>query len=224
MVTTGSPASSDFSRGTFWNQPRWPFTVSPAGSNPLVNTIDDEQDTTNFRIISDYLTSLALTWINNYAFFGAASTTPFLGTQLVLISRQLSVVSESVDDLRFALDSVFIGPSERQTLEIVFAGAAASQPMFLEDLLDWVKSVVSDEAPAVIQTGGKFGVYQIVQIVSQLYTLVNGAQSPTNAAAIPAGYFTPRVQLALNTLADQLSDLVTIASDVTITALPVNPS
>jgi hypothetical protein len=37
----------------------------------------------------------------------------------VLLSRQLSVISESVNEIRFALDSVFIGPLERQTVLVI---------------------------------------------------------------------------------------------------------
>jgi hypothetical protein len=42
----------------------------PLKPNPFVNSIDDEQNTTSFRILSDYITSLAQSWINNYPFFG----------------------------------------------------------------------------------------------------------------------------------------------------------
>src|SRR5579872_348135 len=77
----------------------------------FVNSLEDEQDLSNFRILSDYVTSLAQSWINNLSFFGLNTTTPFFGTQLVLLSRQLSVVAESVDEVRFTLDSVFIGPA-----------------------------------------------------------------------------------------------------------------
>ena len=77
----------------------------------FVNTVADEQDLSNFRILSDYVTSLAQSWLNNVRFFGLNSTQPFFGTQLVLLSRQLSVVAESVDEVRFTLDSVFIGPA-----------------------------------------------------------------------------------------------------------------
>jgi hypothetical protein len=93
-------------------------------SDDLVNTVEDEQDVTNFRIVSDYVTSLAQSWLNNLQFFGlttaTTTTTPFFGTQLVLLSRQLSVIAESVNEVRFTLDSVFIGPAERQTLQIEF--------------------------------------------------------------------------------------------------------
>src|SRR5947209_3188699 len=59
-----------------------------------VNSVEDEQDITNFRILSDYLTSLAQSWVNNLKFFGSGSDQAFLGSQLVLLSRQLSVVAD----------------------------------------------------------------------------------------------------------------------------------
>ena len=48
----------------------------------------------------------------------------FLGTQLVFISRQLGVISEVVDEVRFVLDFVFIGPAQRETLQV---GSAQSR-------------------------------------------------------------------------------------------------
>jgi hypothetical protein len=102
-----------------------------------INTVEDEQDVTNFRIVTDYVTSLAQSWLNNLQFFGLQTQTQFFGTQLVLLSRQLSVIAESANEVRFTLDSVFIGPAERQTLQIDFGPPApADTPsMFLEDLL-----------------------------------------------------------------------------------------
>jgi len=71
-------------------------------------------------------------WISNGQFFvfGPPSQPAFYGTQLVLISRQFSVILETVNEVRFALDSVFIGPSERQTLLLNFSDGSPS--MFLE--------------------------------------------------------------------------------------------
>lgn len=86
----------------------------------LVNTIDEEQDMTNFRILADYVIGLRQSWHDNKPFFTRkpGGATPFFGTQLVLLSRQLSVVAESVGELRGVLETVFIGPLEQQTLEI----------------------------------------------------------------------------------------------------------
>jgi hypothetical protein len=148
-----------------------------------VNTVEDEQDLTNFRIVSDYVISLAQSWLNNLQFFGLQTQTPFFGTQLVLLSRQLSVIAESVNEVRFTLDSVFIGPAERQTLQIQFSSGDPS--MFLEDLLTWIDSFASEEGPRLIQDGGKFAVGEsFVPIGTQLQTLVAGAVTPANATSL----------------------------------------
>src|SRR5262249_45423485 len=143
----------------------------------FVNTLDDEQDLSNFRIMADYVTSLAQSWINNLRFFGLDTATPFFGTQLVLLSRQLSVVAESVDEVRFTLDSVFIGPADRQTLELHFS--STDQPLFAEDLFNWISDFAGNEGPRLIQDGGKFGVQNsFLPIATQLHRLVAEAQDP----------------------------------------------
>jgi hypothetical protein len=201
-------------------------------SDDLVNTVEDEQDVTNFRIVSDYVTSLAQSWLNNLQFFGLTTATPFFGTQLVLLSRQLSVVAESVNEVRFTLDSVFIGPAERQTLRIKFL--SGDPDMFLEDLFSWIESFASEEGPRLIQDGGKFAVGEsFVPIGTRLQELVRGAQHPTNAGQLPRGYRTVRVRRSLEELADQLQQLVDLAAPIkhvitpepepTLSVLAVNP-
>jgi hypothetical protein len=180
----------------------------------FVNTVQDEQDLSNFRILSDYVTSLAQSWINNLRFFGLNTATPFFGTQLVLLSRQLSVVAESVDEVRFTLDSVFIGPAERQTLELQFA--QGDQPLFAEDLFNWIQSFATDEGPRLIQDGGKFGVhFSFLPIAQQLQHLVNSVQDPNpRNRGLPPGFHTFRVQRSLNQLGDELDALVDLATPI----------
>jgi hypothetical protein len=181
----------------------------------FVNTVQDEQDLSNFRILSDYVTSLAQSWINNLSFFGLGAKTPFFGTQLVLLSRQLSVVAESVEEVRFTLDSVFIGPADRQTLQLQFG--PGDQPLFAEDLFNWVQNFATDEGPRLIQDGGKFGVrFSFLPIAQQLQYLVKRAQDPNPLnGGLPAGFHTFRVQRALKQLGDELDELVNLAAPIT---------
>jgi hypothetical protein len=184
-------------------------------NDDLINTVVDEQNATNFRIISDYVTSLAQSWLNNLPFFGLSAPRPFFGTQLVLLSRQLSVVAETVNEVRFTMDSVFIGPAERQTLRIRFASPADDPDMFFEDLMSWIEQVASEEGPRMIQDGGKFAVGEsFVPIVVRLQQLVEGARHPTNSSEIPPGYRTVRVQNALRDLSAQLQQLVDLARPI----------
>ena len=128
-------------------------------NNPFSNSIEDEQDITNFRVISDYMTSLLQSWISNGKFFDLSSTdSNFFGTQPVLLSRQFSVIGETVNEVRFTLDSVFIGPSERQTLLLQFAPQTNLPAMFLEDILREIEDFASGEGPRLLQDGGRISV------------------------------------------------------------------
>jgi hypothetical protein len=177
----------------------------------FANTVQDEQDITNFRILSDYVTSLAQSWLNNLRFFGLDTATPFFGTQLVLLSRQLSVVAESVDEVRFTLDSVFIGPAERQTLELEFPGVSKDS-LFAEDLFNWIQSFATEEGPRLIQDGGKFGVkFSFLPIAQRLQRLVESARDPN---PLDHAFRTIRVKRAFDQLGRELDELVKLASDI----------
>lgn len=195
--------------------------LAAAGSVPLepgalANTIEDEQDQTNFRIIVDYVTSLRQSWIMNRAFFTRTATQAFFGTQLVLLSRQLSVVAESVGEVRFALESVFIGYEEQQTLEINFPSTLNLQPMFVNDLLSWTYDYASKEGPEIIQQGGGFGVWQTLIPVLQdsLQPAVGALMTPSNVTPRTNGFGSPRVQNAIRELANQLLRLLTLAQQI----------
>jgi hypothetical protein len=178
----------------------------------FVNSVEDETDLSNFRIISDYFTSLAQTWLNNVGFVVLNTKTPFFGTQLVLLSRQLSVLAESVDEVRFTLDSVFIGPSERQTTELRFHGHPNLAPIFLEDLLSWIHDFAAEEGPRLIQDGGKFGVQNTFHpVVDKLKTIVTLLPS---VHGLPPGFYTNRVQLSIADLSDQLTDMARLAKPI----------
>lgn len=183
--------------------------------NPFNNSVEDEQDITNFRVISDYMTSLMQSWIANRQFFVLAPNTPaFFGTQLVLISRQFNVIAETVNEVRFTLDSVFIGPNERQTLLLEFADPSL-HPMFLEDVLDEVEKFVTEEGPRLLRDGGKISVTNnVLPVVQSLQNMVEQAHSPTNIGVLPDGFRTARVRNSLDDLDDQLEALINLTEQV----------
>jgi Putative Ig domain len=183
--------------------------------NPFNNSIEDEQDITNFRVISDYMTSLMQSWIANRPFFFIRPKQPaFFGTQLVLISRQLNVIGETVDELRFVLDSVFIGPNERQALLLKFDDHAFP-PMFLEDVLVEIENFVKDEGPRLLRDGGKISVTNnILPVVRSLRHMVDLAHKPTNRGDLPDGFGTARVSHSLDDLEDQLGELIKLTEQV----------
>jgi len=196
------------------------IVASTGNVNDLINTIQDEQVVTNYRVLSDYLTSLAQSWVSNYQFFVLGGSQPFFGTQLILISRQLQVVAEMVDEVRFVLDSVFLGPAERQTIQLNFTGTN-NPPIFLEDLLVWIENLATVEGPNLIQTSGKFGVAQVVQIA----TLQNNLIGAITLASppLPPAFLAPRVKIAIVNLQVQLGQLLAVTGPAALTTLPVSP-
>lgn len=185
--------------------------------NPFNNSVDDESDITNFRVIADYMTGLLQSWLSNGRYFllNVEQLPAFLGTQLVLISRQLGVIAETVNEVRFALDSVFIGPNERQTLLLVFDDQFELPAMFLEDVLIEIESSVTDELPRLIKDGGRLAINNnLLPVVQTLMNMVQAAHDPQNLDALPDGYSTARVTHALDDLSDQLTQLFTLGTQV----------
>lgn len=198
-----------------------------------INTIADEQNVTNFRIVIDYVNSLLNGWSNSLQFF-AGSKTPFLGTQLVVLSRQLGVIAETVNEVRFVLDSVFIGPSQRETMQLVFSHVPLPQlnpqphefelvtalpPIYLEDMLSWMENFVGGEAQDIITNGGRFGLGEdFVRMINELYLQAYGLYLYAHASGTAVG--TARVQQSINKLVHQLWDLKTFAEPVSTKYLP----
>jgi hypothetical protein len=208
----------------------------------IVNTIDDEQDLTNFIILVDYVSGLWQSWIAQRKFFDRLNdpgAEPFLGTQLVLVSRALAVVAESIQEVNFTLDSVFVGPAERQTLQLNFGkksfqvphlpldgtkvtvtlGPPDNSPLFVAELLDWIDRVASEEGPRFIQDSGKDGVSALSPTIDKLRkfargALVRGQGGEQDPAAVPAGYKTPRVQRSIRELADALDEVGNLAVSI----------
>jgi hypothetical protein len=204
--------------------------------NPFNNSVEDEQDITNFRVISDYMTSLMQSWIANRDFFIVRpNQQAFFGTQLVLISRQFTTITETVNEVRFALDSVFIGPNERQTLLLEFSDPKLLPSMFLEDILKEVENFAINEGPRLLRDGGKISVTNnVLPVVESLQFLINQAHAPTNIDVLPDGFKTARVRNALDDLGDQLQRLLDLILQVTqqvppsedkltITRVAINP-
>ena len=201
-----------------------------------VNTIEEEQNLTNFLILVDYVQSLKKSWDEQRTFFDRRGDDVFLGTQLVLLSRALAVVAESVHEVRLTMDSVFLGEAERQTLRLDFAngtipppdnsGSAPyafpsdAPPLFVAELLSWAESFAAEEGPRLVQQGGKAGVRAFFPPLDKLRKLVRaslivsygGVQNPV---ALSAGYSTDRVQRALKELTEQLDEVARLARPFT---------
>src|ERR1019366_6274643 len=79
--------------------------------------------------------------------------------------------------VRFVLDSVFIGPSPRETYQISSSGLGLP-PIYLEDLLNWIQNFVGKEAQDAIANGGKPGIgLEFITMIDQLRTQAWGLYS-----------------------------------------------
>lgn len=183
-----------------------------------VNTIEEELNLTNFLVLRDYLTSLRASWQTfRSGFVGQADN--YLGTQLVLIQRVLGAVAEQVAEVMFAMDSVFLGPAERETVAIEFpplpgfgpgGGIAAPPRMLVGDLLSWVQAFASDEGPAIITDGGKLGVRTIVPTLEHLRDLVKASIGRVEHP----GAQHPRVRRTIEELVGQLEQAARLAGTI----------
>jgi hypothetical protein len=173
-----------------------------------VNSIQDEQNLTNFLVVRDYVNSLEASWLTfRPSFLGGADN--YLGTQLILLQRNLSVIAESVSEVSFAMDSVFLGQAERLTVRIEFP-ANISPPMYVADLLTWVETFATGEGTQIIQEGGKIGVRAIVQPLQRLRDLVRHSDGRIRHP----GARHPRVRRTLEELGSQLAEAARLAATV----------
>jgi len=190
----------------------------------FITTIADEQNLTNYLIVVDYMIGLNNSWINEKKYFAHSGTAaqPYFGTQLVLLSRSLEVVTQAVKDVEFAMDSVFLGAPERQTILLDFTSIGPESSLFVAELLDWVERAASDELPNQLQDSGKDAISTMKHVVWDLHRFVRAAMIPQQAGkGLPPGYRTPRVQRALRLLAEALRETHRLADQIRPPDFPV---
>ena len=201
-----------------------------------VQTVDEERIVTNFRIIVEQVLALQASWYTDRKLLAGVTSQTSLGTILIRTSRALEAVCESVNDLTFALDSVYVDAAQRQVVELRFADlkvkdvptlplrgnppAAApvelgphEAPIFLSDLLDWVFRASRDEGPKIIQDAGKQGIFAFQPVLNTLRILVRATgQVARERNDLPAGLRTPRVGRAIKVLAAQLDEAANLTT------------
>jgi hypothetical protein len=89
-----------------------------------INTVEEEQNYSNFLTLKDYLQSLRRSWVD-YKRTQDSSAGAYIGTQLVRLSQALAVVAESVQEVYRIMELFFLGPEERLSVYIDFTRAEA---------------------------------------------------------------------------------------------------
>jgi hypothetical protein len=185
------------------------FLQAVMGLNPnQVNTLGEEQVVTSFLVLLDYVQSLEGSWVNFRDFFFGRD----LGTRLVRLSRALSVTSESVGEVYLAMDSVYVGSAERQVASFP---DDLGRPVLVEELLSWIVSFASEEAPVLVREGGRKGVGAIVPTAIRLRGLVDQfLDSIPYQPSLPDGLRHPRVAHPLREVRDYLLQVEELATQV----------
>jgi hypothetical protein len=178
-------------------------------SEQWVDTVDEERILTNFRVVVEQVLSLRESWFYDRDLLTVVDSRTSLGTLLILLSRGLEAVCESVSDLTFALDSVYVDAAQRQVIELRLPG---QPPVLLSDLLDWVVRASRDEGPRIIQDAGKDGVLAFAPVLAKLRTLIHAARELARSnTKLPSGMKTPRVDRAFQVLVSQLAEAARLA-------------
>lgn len=167
-----------------------------------VNTLPEEGNETTFGTLADWAVGLLVGYVTQrgqldpYRRPGA-----FLGTTLTVLGGQLVALYDLVDDLEAALDSVLIDEGQRQAIRV--HGTA----LYLNGLLDWIRSVAGHEGKAMIELGGRDAVEtSFVPTIEALrdataHLLVpapdRGRLMIRPRSDYPAGLYTARVEVAV---------------------------
>ncbi len=145
--------------------------LTPSGrflpNRRFVVTTEEEEILTSFITLADYYFAIDQSWDNYRRDFFQAD----LGTGLLTLERQLSVLEETINETYVAFDSVNIDQAERLAILIDLQGPY--KDMSVEDLLSWIVTFASSEAPQLIRDGGKWGVEAILPTARRLRGLTN---------------------------------------------------
>jgi hypothetical protein len=192
-------------------------------SGPIV-TLEDEQNREHFTSLrDDYVKSLIERWKE------VGGRTAF-SMQLADLSRTLAHIKELVPELEDALDAECYGSTRRLITPVNIGSGlpqisgpaggrlSSSPPMTINDLLSWLNSFVTHEAPELIRDGQRHGVETMVSTLGLLH---GGLRNLSAGLTItdPASCVTP----LLATIIDQLKLAEGLSSNI-ITTWPTGGS
>ncbi|MEV0089728.1 hypothetical protein [Saccharopolyspora sp. NPDC050642] len=202
----------------------------------LVNTIEEERIQTSFITLVDWVLSLYRGWLDARGRidpFAQPETgqAPFFGPAVVALSQLMSAAAVQTEELVAALSSVSIHRGDREVLRIPDPDGGS---MSLGGLLRWTYEFTCFEGRKLIEVAGKDGVDSaFLQVAERLERLVGNLPRrgdgdeqdvPGNyRATLPPGFFSSRVQRAVDELHDHLQEIVRVARPIRHGAKPADP-
>ncbi|HKS49955.1 MAG TPA: hypothetical protein VJT49_33575 [Amycolatopsis sp.] len=185
-----------------------------------VNTIDEERVQTSFITLTDWVVSLYRGWLDARdridPFAASTGLPPFFGPAVVALSQLLSAVSVQVEEVTSGLSSVGVQAEELEVLRVPNPDGGS---MSLGGLLRWVGEFATLEGRQLIESAGKEGVSTaFVQVAVRLEQFVANlprrGDSGEYHASLPPGFFSFRVQRAIDELDDHLCEVIRIARPI----------
>ncbi|TWP51829.1 hypothetical protein FKR81_13330 [Lentzea tibetensis] len=193
----------------------------------LVNTIEEERVQTSFITLVDWNVGLYDGWTRvkrKIDPFDPDNDNGFFGPALIALSQLLAATAAQVDELWVALDSVMITAGEREVLRVPVP-AQLGGSITLGGLTRWVHEFALNDGKKMAELG-KDGVDNaFVFVARRLERLVRALPRRTTPVpaeddtvsfrnTLPAGFFSRRVQVAIDELHDDLQEIVRIAENV----------
>jgi hypothetical protein len=169
-----------------------------------VNTVEEERIRTSYWTLVDQVVDLNRAWNSWKKLAGDGAGPGFLGTDLVLISRLLEATSEQIDEYEAVLDSVLIGPAERQTTWL-----DEDNHLTLDGLLSWLRTFVRVDGPAYLRDSGRDGLATaFVPTARELAAVFQSALvDAVDTGKVPAGMTAARSKRAMSSLGQLLDNV-----------------
>jgi hypothetical protein len=173
-----------------------------------INDLEEEVNVSNYILLVQTVENLRSSWDE----FRDQWLGRDLGTRLVQLSRALSVAAETVEEVYSAMNSVFVGPAERQ---VAAFRDRNGHTILIEELLSWVTSFTAEEATGLVHDGGRRGAAAIIPTAQTLSELVQQLiHSIRYDPSLPAGLRHPRVLPPLRELNTYLEQVIKLAQDI----------
>ena len=164
--------------------------------DPGVNTPEDSANVANFRIVKENLFDVFRSW---------SSFKTDAGTDYVQLaaqfSRKLASIESDVKDVETAMDEFGLEASDREVEPV------PNSTETIDGVLSWIKEFATQEAPELVESGGRIGVKATMETLKELGALVLDLEESTL-------FKNTDVQPSLSSLKERLNDALGIADRI----------
>lgn len=133
------------------------FGLNPEG----INNETESQNFISYQIVQDNFDVLSQSWERL-----KGSQSADFGAQSNKLLRQFSLVEDALNDAEAVLDEVGFDATTRENFTI------GIDDLTLDGLFSWIRDFVTEEAPAVVEDGGKIGVAVLIPTLMELRDLL----------------------------------------------------